>query len=470
MMARLLLVSCNIAHEPYPVYPIGMTLVADSARAAGHQAELIDVQAAGLDPEQLAAYASHSRPDVVGLSLRNIDNTDAVGYESYIAMYGDIVRELRRVSGAPIVLGGAGYSLFPEELLELTGADYGVVGEGEEAFCQLVERLMQGGAPPAERVWRSESLLEGEEQAGPARDPELAAYYLKTGGMLSLQSKRGCPHRCSYCTYPLLEGRAYRPRPAEAVADELEMLRDNYQADYVAFTDAVFNDQDGYYLELAEELVRREVKVPWMAFFRPQRWQSSEVQLLKRSGLRAVEWGADCATDATLAAMGKGFCWSEVEESNRLFAEAEVCNAHYFMFGGPGETAETVREGLANIAGLERCVVFAFCGVRILPGTPLERLAVNEGMIEPGQKLLEPQFYFSKETPCLFLEEAIAESFEDRRERIFPPAAGQEMVRAFHQLGYRGPIWDLLLKEKSPRRRKRGAGSATEAKEREAND
>ncbi len=427
-------------------------MVAEVARGRGHEVREGDLLRAGPALEPAVDAVRSFQPEVIGLSLRNIDNCDSCDLASYNDPYAELVRVLRHNTPAPIVLGGSGYSLFPEALLEQSGADYGVVGEGETVFCRLVDQLISG-TRPEQRILHGDGALTGEMISAPTRDSELASFYLKEGGMLNLQTKRGCPHRCAYCTYPLLEGRTYRFRPPQTVVDEIEMLVTRYQAGYYAIADSVLNDQEGHYLEIAEELVRRDIRVPWMAFFRPQRFRREDVDLLRRAGLQAVEWGTDCATDATLEQMQKDFTWAEVEESNRLFAEAGLRNAHFIIFGGSGETEETVREGLANIKRLSDCVVFAFCGVRILPATAIHQRALAEKVVAPEDDLLQPRFYFSPDVTETLLGQALAQSFGTRPDRIYPPGRDTEKVRAFHRMGYRGPIWDLLLRKKDRRRR-----------------
>jgi radical SAM superfamily enzyme YgiQ (UPF0313 family) len=360
---------------------------------------------------------------------------------------------LRGRVDCPIVLGGAGYSLFPEALLDFLGADYGVAGEGEAAFLELVEAL-ESDCPPSRRVIRATRSLDPTALDGRARNEAVVEFYAREGGMLNIQTKRGCPHRCAYCSYPILEGAEYRFRPASDVADEFEWLRDRHGAEYIAITDSVFNDARGKYLEIAEELARRDLGIPWMCFMRPARFKPDEVALLERAGLCAVEWGTDCSTDATLSGMLKDFTWDEVEESNRLFGAAGIANAHFIIFGGPGETDETVREGLGNISRLERCVVFAFCGVRVLPGTAIHRAALAEGLVSPDQNLLDAAFYFSPRVGRDRLHEAILASFQGRVDRVYPPGQDLDKIRAFHRMGYHGPIWDLLLGAGGPRARR----------------
>ncbi|NQU42621.1 cobalamin B12-binding domain-containing protein [bacterium] len=449
-MARLFLMSCNLTREPYPVYPLGMSMVAGAARRHGHDVREWDLLAQGRDLEAAAAEIEVYRPDVIGLSLRNVDNIDSVSSISYTDHYCQIVRFLKERFKVPVVIGGAAASLFPEELLAATGADYAVQGEGERTFCRLVEEIEQGSLPDL-RVWHGLELLEEDSFQSKGRDADTARYYMREGGMLNIQTKRGCPHRCAYCTYYLLEGCRYRFRSPKEVVEEIVRLRDQYSMDYLAITDSTFNDAEGHYLEVAEEMLRRQVQVNWMAFLRPQRFTEEEATLLKRAGLASIEWGSDCATDVTLAGMQKGFGWSEVEWSNQIFARLEIPNAHFIIFGGPNETEETVKEGLANLERLERCVVFAFRGVRILPGTAVHRRALKEEIIQPGQDLLQPVFYYSPGVDPDFIHRTILESFNGREDRIYPPAQDVDRIQAFHRMGYRGPVWDLLLSKKGRR-------------------
>ncbi len=451
-MARILLISCNLTEEPYGVYPLGVTLVAEAARAAGHEVVEWDCLQQGLPTRVLQNPIESFEPEIIGLSIRNIDNVDSVKFDSYVTWYRDLMDDLREATDAPIVLGGAGYSLFAEELLDLLGADYGIQGEGERAFCHLAEELAQGFAPNR-KIWTGSTFQTGNQFGSLRRNPELAGQYLAGGGMLNVQTKRGCPLHCAYCTYPLLEGPCYRFRPAGDVVDEIEALRDVYQADYITFTDSVFNDTQGHYLEIAEEMVRRNVQLPWMAFFRPCRFSPAEVDLLVRSGLKAVEWGTDCSTDTTLEAMGKSFTWSEVEESNRVFASAGVACAHFVMFGGPNETPDTVRAGLANLARLDRSVVFVFRGVRLLPSTRLHAIALREGIVDSSHNLLDARFYYAPTVDPDFLHTQIQAAFNGHHDRVYPPGRESDKVHAFHQSGYRGPIWNFLLTP--PRRRRR---------------
>lgn len=444
-MSRIYLFSANTTTEPYPVYPLGMAVLAGALTARGHEVRQFDFLAAGEDEERLHRELREFAPDLVGMSLRNIDNVDSFCAENawYLAQARELANRLRTATAAPLVVGGPAFSIMPEAILAYLGADFGIVGEGETAICRLVEDLAEGREVPA--LLRSEESLCGAQMAAPLYQPEWVDYYLRESGIINLQTKRGCPYVCSYCTYPALEGRNFRPRSAGAVVDDLERIRRDHEQASVFFTDSIFNDPRGDYLELAEEILRRGVAIRWCAFFRPQGLGRRELALLRRAGLYALELGTDAASDTTLAAMNKGFSFAEVLAVNDACLAEELPCAHFIIFGGPGETPQTVEEGLDNIARLGPAVVFAFSGIRILPGAPLQEQAVREGVLPADQSLLMPAYYYSPAIDPEAMNAAIEESFKGRRDRIFPPSEGQVRLAVMRKFGFNGILWDKLI-------------------------
>jgi lipid biosynthesis B12-binding/radical SAM protein len=445
-MSRVFLFSANTTTEPYPVYPLGMAVLAGALAAEGHEVRQFDFLAAGENEERLHRELTEFAPDLVGMSLRNIDNVDSFCAEDgwYLARARELADRVRGATAAPLVVGGPAFSIMPEAILDYLGADHGIVGEGERALCRLVDDLAAGREVPA--LIRSEAKgLLGAEMAAPLYQPEWVDFYLRQSGMINLQTKRGCPYECSYCTYPALEGKTFRPRPVAAVVDDLERIRREHEQAGVFFTDSIFNDPRGHYLELAEEILRRDIDIRWCAFFRPQGLGRKELALLKRAGLYALELGTDAASDATLAGLSKGFSFAEVQAvSDACLAEELPC-AHFIIFGGPGETPATVEEGLDNIARLGPAVVFAFSGIRILPGAPLQAQAVREGILPAGQSLLKPAYYYSQAIDPGIMNAAIERSFKGRRDRIFPPSAGQIRLAVMRKFGFSGILWDKLI-------------------------
>jgi len=443
-MKRILLVSSNITTEPYPVYPLGMAVIAAALAGVGHEVEQFDFLASGESEELLAERVIAFAPEYVCVSIRNLDNCDSLTVTAYPEVVRRLIGVIREQSTAPVIIGGPAFSIMPEELLAFTGADYGIVGEGERLVCELICNLSHGKTSP--RLLRSDSLLHGVEMISPLYSESMIAFYLEKSGMINLQTKRGCPHGCIYCSYPSLEGTRYRCRDPKTVVDDLERIKREHGVESFFFTDSVFNDSDGHYLEVVEELIRRDLSLRWCCYMRPEGFGRHEIALMKRAGLYAVELGTDAASDTTLRSLCKGFTFADALEANRACVAERLPCAHFVMFGGPGETMETVAEGLGNLDQLEHTVVFAFSGIRILPGTPLLARAVRDGLLSDGAPLRDPVYYLSPSVDVQEMNDMILAAFRNRRGRLFPPSEVQERLEIMHRFGYRGLLWDSLIK------------------------
>ena len=445
--ANCLLISANCMSSPYPVYPIGIAYIKGALQRHGHRADHVDILASG-GYGVLEQRLTQNNYDIIGVSIRNIDNVDSTSIQELLPDIAEAVRYIRKHSKAPLVLGGPGFSIMPERLLDHFQADYGIVGEGEEAFPGLVDRLMAGERPEKKLFSRS---LTGFPDCPPLYSEEVTPFYVGRGGMLNVQTKRGCRHGCAYCSYPAIEGKKMRYREPEAIVEEIEELSVKFEARYIFFTDGVFNDPDDRYLEIAEALARAGNKIPWCAFFRPQNLPGEALRLLKRSGMAGMELGTDATSDTTLAGLSKGLTFAEVEAVNEAIVAEGIPCAHFVMFGGPGETRETLEEGLANLERLRSTVVFAYLGIRILPGTKLHDRALLEQVITADTDLVRPAFYYSPQIDREFMDGRLRQAFHGRQDRVFPVTDREHFIPLMHRRGYDGPLWNLLIDTPPPK-------------------
>lgn len=452
-MSRVFLLSTNTTVDPYPVYPLGMGIVAGALQSAGHEVCQFDLLVAGESEAALFEAVDRFKPEFICLSMRNIDAVDSFNPDLwYLGGVKHLISELRQRTGATLVVGGSAFSVMPEKILDYVQADYGISGEGERSVPDLIGRLERGEAIPS-LIHGSAPPLAPEEMGSPLLEQEFVDFYTKASGMVNLQTKRGCPYGCVYCTYPALEGDAFRFRDPKAVVADLQRLKKDHQVDRIFFTDSIFNDPTGHYLEVAEEMIRAELGMSWCAFFRPAGTDRSNLALLKRAGLYAMELGTDAASDATLEGLDKGFTFAEALEMHDAAVAEEIPAAHFIMFGGPEETPESLEEGLDNIRQINKGVVFGFSGIRILPGTPLHQRAIDDGILPADDSLLEPTYYFSPGIDRDWMNQRIEESFHGARDRIFPPCKGQEKMKVMHNFGFKGILWDQLIR--FPRKRGR---------------
>lgn len=450
---KVLIISANTTRSPYPVYPLGMGMIAAALEKAGHQVRQCDFLLHNESLEEIGREVEEFVPDLVGISVRNIDNVNMMNEQYYIQNVKNIVDTVKRVSDVRVLLGGSGFSLVPDLILRETGADYGIAGEGELATIEFVDNAARG-IYPSESLIGSASLLSGSQINSALYDERLFEFYNKNGNIASVQTKRGCSCKCVYCSYPLLEGSQLRKRDPRAVVDDIEYLRDKFGSGYIFFVDSVFNDSEGAYLEALEEMLRRGVSIPWSAYIKPGGLTDEIVGMMKKTGLAAAEVGSDAASDITLKKMGKDFLFRDIVECNDMLTSHGIATSHYYMFGGPGETEDTVREGIANILSLRKCVNFIFMGIRILPETPLAEMAVKEKIIPSQEDMLQPVYYISPDVDRDWMEKTLTAAFENVRHCVFPPDAYDSTLQVLHKLGYSGPMWNMLLPD-AERKRKR---------------
>jgi lipid biosynthesis B12-binding/radical SAM protein len=447
---RVLLISANAAKSPYPVYPLGLSMIAAALENAGHAVSQFDFLQHDTSLDAVASAVQTFRPDIVGISLRNIDNTNILNEQKYIPGVRNIVSTVRKESACRIILGGSGFSIMPEVILDAVGADYGVVGEGERLMVDFVAAAARGEFPQG-RCLRAEPSLQGLDIPAARYDTDIMSFYRRNGNLAGVQTKRGCTHKCIYCSYPILEGAGIRPRDPSAVVADIRHLMEKHAAAYIFFTDSVFNDDEGHFRDVVHRMHRDGIKVPWTAFFRPGGLDDEIVAMMKETGLHAAEIGSDAASDEALRRLGKSHRFADILACNDLFVRHGVASAHYFMFGCPGETQELVLEGIRNVKSLQGAAIFIFMGIRILPGTALAEVARESGLLSRDDKdLLEPVYYISPELDRGWLEKTLTEAFAGQKHCVFPPDSMDSSLSFLHKMGHVGPLWDLLLQEKRP--------------------
>ena len=445
---KVLLISANVAATPYPVYPIGISILARVLRDAGHEVKQSDFFHLEKSLDSIDNVVKEYAPDLIGISLRNVDSVNMLSEQLYVEAVGQMVSRIRTYTDVKIILGGSGFSMMPEAILQVTGANYGVVGEGEKAVVEFVNNAARGIYPEDGAIMRPVQDLIGKQMLPADYDPVLMDFYLKKGHIAGIQSKRGCVHHCIYCSYPYLEGRDIRPRDPEEVVKDILNLHDKYGAKYMFFTDSVFNDDTGHYMDVVREMKRQKVNVPWTAFFKPEGLDDEKVALMKETGMRAAEIGADATTDTTLHKLGKPFKFKDIRETHDLFGRHGISTAYYYMFGCPGETKETVLEGIANLKSLKKSISFIFMGIRILPHTPLYKLAARQGFFKDGDQLLQPVYYISPGLDQQWLHQTLTDAFKDVRHCVFPPDSMDSSLQLLHSLGYSGMLWDMAVPRK----------------------
>lgn len=472
-MARVLLVATNRERTPFPVLPVGPAIVGAHAARAGHDVRVVDLMFEA-DPAGAAARAVRAfRPDVVGASMRNLDNSDLIGTKWYVPEIEAILAALRSEAGrdVPIILGGAATSIEGEALLRLWGpagkglVDLLLTGDAENRFPALVAGLARGAAPEdlpgllragpdGVPRWNRVGLAEPIDEVAEARlfDWTDVARYARADGAYPIQTRRGCAFTCTYCTYGSLEGLRTRYRPAAAVADEIERAADAGVVHF-EFVDAVFSHPAAHARAVLEEIVRRGLPARVRlsaAGVNPVGVTDELVALMKRAGFSSVSATVEGATTAMLKRMRKGFDGEDVARLAALLPKHGIPAVWIFLIGSPGETAETVEETFRFIESRvpRRDLVYVTNGVRVYRGTGLQAELLERGLLEPDADLLRPVFTFSEALDRAWYRDRLRRFSKDHPNVVNSFEAGQPVVetlaRVLGRLPLPRPRWRVL--------------------------
>jgi radical SAM superfamily enzyme YgiQ (UPF0313 family) len=453
MRRRVLLISANRCTSPDPVFPLGLAYLSAALRQAGYECCWLDSLAHG---NQLQNFLRNFAPDFVAISLRNVDDVLIRKKETFFDGLPALMTSIRREFKGQVILGGSAFSIFPEQLLEMSGAEFGIAGEGESGLLALLRSLQNRtdhGSIPGLVFRRDGEIVCNPPDPEPLhwqldptdRPSALTDYYLRAGSMLNLQTQRGCPHRCCYCTYPLIEGRRHRLKPPDMVAADFEQLQ-RLGAKYVFIVDSVFNSSPQHVGEICEKLALREQKLRWGCFLRPEGLTPELMRLMARAGLAHIEFGSDSFCDEVLAAYQKGFIFADILYASELARRERIDFCHFLIAGGPGETTATLETTFQNSLRLVGAVMMAVVGMRIYPGTPLFERAVADGQLAAGADLLQPAYYLA---PGLTQEGVFKQLNEfSRRSPNWitgdPDPAYEKLVTRLRQRGVAGPLWSYF--------------------------
>lgn len=455
---RVLLVSANQEKSPDPVAPLGLCYVATATADAGHEVSVLDLCFRDDVERSVATALREARPEVIGLSLRNVDNCAYPDTVSYLPHYRRVIAACRAGSDAPLVLGGSAFTTMPAHYLPALGVRWGVVGEGEITFPALLDHLATGRDPSALPGVASQDFPGAPVRVNPPawlpcldavradrRWMDVRTYYAR-GGMANLQTKRGCHFKCTFCAYPVIEGRGMRTRDPGAVAREVRTLLDEHGVDQFFIVDSIFNAPRGYAERVAEALRPLGRHIRWSCFVGPANFTPELCDLLMAAGCQSLDFGTDAAAPATLRALRKSFTVEDIRRASRICRERGIPFQHSLVFGGDGETWDTVAETIAVMDECRPTAVNAMCGVRVYPETPLAATLLQRGEIPSIEALYQPFFWFA---PAVRdgLAEVVARAARERGNWLLPGNKVNDEEALFARLrgrGLKGDLWRYL--------------------------
>jgi radical SAM superfamily enzyme YgiQ (UPF0313 family) len=440
---RVLVISGSRARLPDPVYPLGAAIIATAVRDGGHQISCFDALRHTEPITALSEEMDSFRPQVVLFSIRNIDSGAFPSPDLYFEDHLPLVECCRETLDVPIVVGGSGFSLMPKAFMALLKPNYGVVGEGASQITNILSQIERGNE--CSGIWE----LSAEQYPFYECDRALfdADWYYEYGGVANIQSKQGCPKKCIYCTYPFLEGYKSKEASPQSVVDEMESIAGKGITHFF-FVDSVFNGPEEHAAAVCEEILKRNMDVSFTGYFIPSGELREFPQLLKRAGCSAVEFGTDALSDSMLDSYNKGFGVKDALGYAEKIAGQGIPQCHNLILGGPGETQETMEESIRRMDEINPAAVIVTIGLRVYPGTPLERMASElDNSVTVADDKLDPVFYVEPGVMDTIIDKV--SGWVDERPGWICPGLKKRynaryLARRRMHLKQKGVLWPLL--------------------------
>lgn len=375
------------AAEKLGIFPsLALAQLAAWVRQHGYHTEIIDLHAENLQPKDANSRVADFRPDIVALTSKTL------GWPAVIE-----IAQMVRVAypRAKIVCGGPHMTIYPAESLTWDCFDVAVVGDGEETFLELCDRVESGSAlDDVPGTWARRDNGEIVQNAARPVAKDLDKYPMPAWDMLpvdryncltllkpfaTMVTTRGCPWHCGYCSQVYSD--KLRFRSPELVAEEMEYLERQFGVREIVMFDETFTIGKKRMRTLAEEILKRNLKVRFNIRARVDTVDREILTLLKRAGLRSIHMGVEAGTDRMLKIMNKQITRDQTERAFRVAREVGIETRGYFMVGyydaSPADIEEMIK--FSASLGLDWA---SYSVATALPATDLYRIAQERGYVD----------------------------------------------------------------------------------------
>ena len=384
--------------------PIGLAYIAGYLDPDRHEVKVLDLMFSDDYLEETERTVREFQPDLIGVSLRNLDNVSYVDPQWTLPATKEVIDKVRSVTEAPIVCGGPGFSLLPEACFAYLGPDIGVAGDGGESFAQLADALESGetyyNLPGM--VYRDAAgsiVRQGmaySQFSNPPRFDQLdMARYEKAGFGIGVVTKLGD----AFTNSIIAENNtaSWRVlRPIEDVIDEIQDLKERFGLRKIFFIDSGFNVPMTYAKALCRSLMEADLKIHWNSYLAPvpEACDDEVLELMRDAGSGLVIVTNKAREDTERVSLE-----SRLEPLRQVCQRCDKVGINYVIsqyFGEPGETEETVEAKLNFLREIEPALANLRVGVRIRPDTPTADAAIKEGIIKDENDLISPSFYVAE--------------------------------------------------------------------------
>lgn len=460
------LINTNISSPP--VSPVGLEYVGETLVDAGIPLAVIDLS---FEVDWKAAIKRELQaidPLIIGISVRNFDDSSFVSRQSFLPWIKDVVEEVRRQSDSFIVLGGVGFSVNPVDALDYAGADAGIAGDGEDAiqslYTCLIERKTCSSLP--NMIYRKDNKIICNKRAyvdlkyapPPRRRLFDNRRYEQMGAMVGIETRRGCTGKCIFCADPLAKGKQIRLRPPDKVVREFRDLSDQ-GVSWFHMADSEFNVPFEHAKDICRAIIDAGLgrTIHWYTYASPVPFDRELAQLMKQAGCEGINFGIDSLHNGQLGRLRKRHTAADIERLVEILDSEKLNYMADLLIGCPGETEATVRASIEAVKKLGIPLVGLAVGIRVYEGTQLKTQLDKELSSNSSYTVQnEPLYYIS---PLLGPDPfGLIQELTENDQRFLSLAApgdtdsynyaGDEHLSRLIKQGARGAYWDILRKNR----------------------
>jgi anaerobic magnesium-protoporphyrin IX monomethyl ester cyclase len=358
------------AMQPYP--PLGTLYAASYLRDRGYDVALFDAMLAESEQDWAAALDAH-HPEY---AILYEDNFNYLSKMCLLRMRQAALEMISMAKARGCIIIAAGADMTDHSNLYLDrGADYVLLGEGEETLGELMDALSGRSQAAPESIIG----LTSQKTIHPARRPDIRALdglpfpawelidvekyrriWKERHGYYSMNmvTTRGCPYHCNWCAKPIW-GQRYNSRSPDNVAAELKWLKDTYHPDHIWFADDILGLKPGWLEKFAAVVQETGATVPFKCLQRADLVTEKTGTALGQAGCKTVWVGAESGSQKILDAMDKGGKVEDIYRATRLLQQQGIEVGFFLQFGYPGEmwqdiqlTLQMVRDCMPDDIGI----------------------------------------------------------------------------------------------------------------------
>jgi anaerobic magnesium-protoporphyrin IX monomethyl ester cyclase len=323
--------------------PLGLAYIASALLKEGHDVRAIDFNISGLNYGIIERMAEKERPAIVGISAQTETFNNALRIAERIKF---INKEVT------IVMGGPHPSLLPAQVLESCAVDFVVTGEGERTIVELAYCLFErNGKFDNIRglAYREKGVVinEGRESSDPEELPYPARelfpieFYQEKWNIAT--ARGSCPYKCPFCSASQFWHGRRKPRSPENIVDEIGLLKEKYDINYVFFTDDVFTLNRNWVYGLVDSLRSLDRPILWGCATRVDLVDQELLKDMAHAGCRAIQFGVESGSQKILDSV-KGINKEQALRAVKAAIQSGMKVASSFMIPFPNDTPYTINE------------------------------------------------------------------------------------------------------------------------------